>query len=97
MYAGDLADAIVSTIDRFEDAPTIMNIGLGYDYSVNEYYQNVANAIGFEGSFSHNLAKPVGMKRKLLNISRQTSWGWSPKVGLAEGIRKTYNFFLENI
>lgn len=97
MYAGDLADAIVATIDRFEEAPTTMNIGLGYDYSVNEYYQNIANVIGFQGSFSHNLAKPVGMKRKLLNISRQTNWGWSPKVGLAEGIRKTYTFFLENI
>ena len=97
MYAGDLADAIVDTIDRFETAPAIMNIGLGYDYSVNEYYQNVANVIGFEGGFSHDLAQPVGMKRKLLNISRQTNWGWSPKVGLAEGIRKTYTFFLENI
>ena len=96
MYAGDLADAIVATIDRFEEAPTTMNIGLGYDYSVNEYYQNIANVIGFQGSFSHNLAKPVGMKRKLLNISRQANWGWSPKVGLAEGISKTYNFFLEN-
>ena len=74
-----------------------MNIGLGRDYSVNEYYKNVADVIGFEGFFSHNLSKPVGMKRKLLDISRQTSWGWSPKVGLAEGIRKTYTFFLENI
>lgn len=97
MYASDFADAIISAIDRFDTAPALMNIGLGRDYSVNEYYKNVAEAIGFEGNFTHNLAKPVGMKRKLLNISRQTNWGWSPKVGLTEGIRKTYAFFLENI
>ena len=97
MYAGDFADAIMTMIDHFDTAPAIMNIGLGRDYSVNEYYGNVADIIGFEGNFCHNLAKPVGMKRKLLNISRQINWGWSPKVGLEEGVRKSYAFFLENI
>ena len=97
MYAGDFANAIMTMIDHFDTAPAIMNIGLGRDYSVNEYYGNVADIIGFEGNFCHNLAKPVGMKRKLLNISRQINWGWSPKVGLEEGVRKSYAFFLENI
>ncbi|MBM3939020.1 MAG: NAD-dependent epimerase/dehydratase family protein [Sphingomonadales bacterium] len=97
MYAGDLADAIVSLINGFDLAPSLMNIGLGYDYSVNDYYRAVADVMGFKGSFFHNLERPIGMQRKLLNVKLQSDWGWSPKVSLHEGIQKTYDFFLENL
>ena len=97
MYAGDLADAIINLINSFHEAPDLMNVGLGYDYTVNEYYQAAADVMGFKGTFRHDLDKPVGMQRKLLNIDRQNSWGWSPKVSLQEGIKKTYAFFLENL
>ena len=97
MYAGDLADAIVRLMERFYDAPDLLNIGLGYDYSVNEYYQAAADVMGFTGGFRHDLDKPVCMQRKLLNVCRQNSWGWSPKVSLQDGIKKTYAFFLENL
>lgn len=97
MYAGDLADAIVTMVHQFDTAPSVMNIGLGYDYSVNEYYKAVADIIGYTGEFRHNLAKPVGMQRKLLNINRQVIWGWKPKVSISEGIQKTYTFFLKNL
>jgi len=97
MYAGDLADAIVTLIERFDEAPDLINIGLGDDYSVNEYYSAVADVIGFEGNFLHDREKPVGMRRKLLNVDRQNHLGWSPKVSLHEGIQKTYAFFLENL
>ena len=80
MYAGDLADAIVSLLDRFDEAPSLMNIGLGYDYSVNDYYRAVADVMEFKGTFYHNLEKPVGMQRKLLNVNRQNDWSWSPRV-----------------
>jgi GDP-L-fucose synthase len=72
-----------------------MNVGLGHDHTINNYYQAVADVIGFEGSFIHNLDKPVGMSRKLVNIDRQTSWGWSPKHDLTLGIQKTYEFYLK--
>ena len=73
-----------------------MNIGLGYDFSVNEYYKTVADVIGFKGGFYHDHNKPVGMKRKLLSISRQQEWGWNPQTTLIQGIQNTYAFFLEN-
>ena len=76
MYAGDLADAIINLINSFHEAPDLMNVGLGYDYTVNEYYQAAADVMGFKGTFRHDLDKPVGMQRKLLNIDRQNSWGW---------------------
>ncbi len=95
MYAGDFADAIIRAVHQFDSLPSYMNVGLGHDYTINNYYQAVADVIGFEGSFIHNLDKPVGMTRKLVNIDRQTSWGWSPKHDLTLGIQKTYEFYLK--
>ena len=95
MYAGDLADALVRSIMEFNSLPMIMNIGLGYDYTINEYYQIVADVIGYKGKFFHNLSKPVGMFRKLVSIERQKSWGWSASYSLQDGITETYKYFLK--
>ena len=94
MYAGDLADGIAYVIDNFDKVPVLMNIGLGYDYTVDEYYNAVAQVIGWSGKFNHDLTKPAGMKQKLVDISRQTNIGWKPNTTLKEGIRKTYEYFL---
>ena len=95
MYAGDLADAIIRGIADFDTMPDMMNVGLGHDYSINEYYQAVADVIGFDGDFTHDLTKPVGMARKLVDIQRQSEWGWRARHDLHNGIAKTYAFFLE--
>ena len=94
MYAGDLADGIAYFINNFDNAPTLMNIGLGYDYTVDEYYRAVAKVIGWNGDFEHDLTKPAGMKQKLVDITRQTELGWKPKYTLEEGIKSTYSYFL---
>ena len=93
MYAGDLADVLVRAITHFDSLPNYMNIGLGHDHSVNDYYQIAAQVMGYNGSFTHDTSKPVGMARKLVNISRQLAWGWSSQNDLFEGISKTYNFY----
>ena len=95
MYAGDLADAVVNAINKFESLPTYMNVGLGHDFTINEYYQAVAGVMGYTGSFVHDLAKPVGMARKLVSVERQQEWGWSAKSNLRTGIEKTYEFYLK--
>jgi GDP-L-fucose synthase len=95
MYAGDLADAIVQALLRFDDLPVNMNIGLGRDHTVNEYYAAAADVIGWRGRFVHDLSKPVGMARKLVDISRQTAWGWQPAHDLRTGLERTYHFYLE--
>ena len=74
-----------------------MNVGLGYDYTVNEYYKTIAQIIGYEGDFSHDLTKPEGMTQKLLDISKQTQFGFQPKFSLEEGVKLTYEFYLEHI
>jgi GDP-L-fucose synthase len=93
MYAGDLADAVMEAMVRFESTPPLMNIGLGHDYTVLEYYQAVADVIGWRGEFTFNLAKPAGMRRKLVDVSRQKAWGWQPATSLADGLAATYDFF----
>lgn len=95
MYAGDLADAILRAIEHFDDLPDYMNIGLGHDTSVLEYYKTAAEVLGYQGSFTFDLSKPVGMNRKLVNIDKQLSWGWSAKHDLATGIAATYRFYLK--
>lgn len=95
MYAGDLADALVRAINEFDTLPALMNVGLGYDYTINEYYQAAADEMGYTGIFVHNLSKPVGMARKLVSTERQQLWGWQAKSTLREGIAKTYEYYLK--
>jgi GDP-L-fucose synthase len=97
MYAGDLADVLVRAIKDFESLPMMMNVGLGQDYSINEYYQATADVLGYRGVFIHDLTKPVGMARKLVNVERQQAWGWSAHHTLHSGIEKTYDFYLKDI
>ena len=95
MYAGDLADAIVHAVKEFGSLPNTMNVGLGYDFSINEYYQAAAEAMEYSGDFVHDLTKPVGMLRKLVCVERQKTWGWSAHTNLREGIKATYQFYLK--
>jgi len=97
MYAGDLADAVLKAIAGFDQTPYLMNIGLGFDYSVNEYYEVVAKVVGWDGQFTHDLTKPVGMKQKLVSIERQKTWGWQATTTLEGGISKSYDFYLKSI
>jgi GDP-L-fucose synthase len=95
MYAGDLADALFFAVDDFETMPDLMNIGVGADYSVNDYYQIAAEVVGYTGEFAHDLGKPVGMMRKLTSIGLCEAWGWRAKTSLKDGLQKTYDYFLE--
>lgn len=95
MYAGDLADALVRAIRNFESLPAMINIGLGHDYTINEYYQTAAEVMGYTGAFVHDLNKPVGMARKLVSVERQQAWGWSARSDLRAGIERAYDFYLK--
>lgn len=97
MYAGDLADVLIRAVMEFDALPMMMNVGLGHDFSINEYYQATADVMGYRGEFIHDLTKPVGMARKLVNVERQQAWGWSAQHTLRSGIAKTYDFYLKGI
>lgn len=97
MYAGDLADMMVKAIENFESLPAYMNVGLGEDFTINQYYEVAADVVGFRGKFVHDLTKPVGMMRKLVNVDKQLSWGWKYQTSLKAGLEKTYEFYLEGL
>lgn len=95
MYSGDLADALVRAIREFDSLPPMMNIGLGHDHTINEYYQAAAEVLSYTGSFVHDLSKPVGMARKLVSVERQQVWGWSAESSLKAGIARSYEYYLK--
>ncbi|MBE6091668.1 MAG: GDP-L-fucose synthase [Selenomonas ruminantium] len=95
MYSGDLADCIAYSIDHFEKLPTYLNVGLGHDYTVDEYYEAIAKVVGYTGKFTHNTEKPEGMKRKLTDVTNLNAFGWQSKISLAEGLQKTFEFYLQ--
>jgi len=97
MNAADLAEFIYFVMDRLERIPQNLNVGLGHDYSIAEYYRAVASVVGFEGSFEYDLNKPVGMRQKLLDVSQLESLGWSYKINLMDGVNEAYDFYRENL
>lgn len=95
MYAPDLADAVLRAANDITTCPEVTNIGLGHDFTINEYYKEVADVIGWTGKFTHDLKRPVGMKQKLCDTSRAIEWGWRAPTSLRTGIEKTYEFYCE--
>lgn len=95
MYAGDLADCMWRAVEQYESMPSMMNVGLGGDLSVNDYYRVAADVVGYAGDFTHDLTKPTGMNRKLVSVDKLSLWGWRATVLIEEGLTMTYQYYLE--
>ena len=93
MYAKDLANFIMFAIDNYHLLPMIMNVGVGKDYTINQYYETISTIIGYEGSFLYDKNKPVGMKQKLVDITLQNELNWHPSYSLEEGIHETIDYY----
>ena len=96
MYIKDLTNFISFYLRNYNKMPPIINVGLENDFSVKEYYQIIGNLMGFKGRFFHNLDKPVGMKRKKIDITKLKNLGWEAGHTLEEGLQKTIKYFYEN-
>ncbi len=96
IYVDDLADAAVFLMANY-DSEEIVNVGVGEDVSIAELATLIKETVGFQGELKFDPSKPDGTPRKLLNISRLKSLGWSPKTTLAEGIKSTYAWFLAHL
>lgn len=97
MDAADLADAVLRHVEQGDSAPELMNIGLGHDHTINEYYATIAAVVGWQGEFVHDLNRPVGMRQKLVDTRRQAAWGWAPRISLRDGIARCYEYFLDKV
>lgn len=96
MYAEDLADFICWSLENYNSLESYTNIGVGRDWSILEYYIEIAKVVDYNGPFEYDLDKPIGMRRKLCSIEKQKKLGWMPRHSLQEGLKKTYEFYLEN-
>lgn len=97
MYVEDLADFTYFAIMNFDKMPQNINVGLGIDYTINEYYEMIASVIGYKGKFMHDMSKPVGMKQKLIDDTKLQEFNWKHKTSLKNGIKKTYEYYLEKV
>ena len=71
-------------------------MGTGEEYSIRELTEIVKEVVGFKGEIKNDLSKPDGTPRKLLDVSRLEATGWKYKTSLKEGIKKVYNWYVEN-
>lgn len=97
MFAKDFTQGLCEAIVNFERLPNIINFGLGYDYSVLEYYKVVAEVIGWQGKFDFDLTKPSGMRQKLCDVTKQKNFGWNPSTELQDGVRESYKYYLHEV
>lgn len=89
LHVDDLADACYFLMERY-DEPGFVNIGVGEDLPILELAQLIRRIVGFNGEIRHDLSKPDGTPRKLMDVSKLTALGWKARIGLEDGIRQVY-------
>ncbi len=95
LHVDDLADAVVFLMNRYDAAEPI-NCGASFDITVKDLAERIARVAGFEGGLVFDRTKPDGNPRKLMDSRRIAALGWTPRIGLDEGIAQTYRWFAEN-
>lgn len=104
MHVDDLASACVYIMNLDKDIydnftqPMLshVNVGTGKDCTIKELAETIAKVVGFDGEICFDTSKPDGTPQKLLDISRISALGWSAKISMEEGLKHTYQWFLEN-
>lgn len=95
LYVDDLADACLFLMNNYSGDETV-NVGTGKELSIKELTELVAKVVGYEGEIQWDSTKPDGTPRKLLDVSKLENLGWKYTVELEEGIKLSYQDFLEN-
>lgn len=95
LHVDDLADACLFLMENYNDEGWL-NVGSGRDYTIAELAHIIARVVGFKGSLRFDVSKPDGTPRKLLDITRLSSLGWSPRIELEMGIESTYRWYSEH-
>jgi len=104
LYVDDMAAASIFVLDLDEalyqanTKPMLshINVGTGVDVTIRELAETMKRVVGFEGTLTFDAGKPDGAPRKLIDVSRLGAMGWKYSVELEEGLRRTYDWFLES-
>ena len=105
LYVDDMASASIHVLELDNDIylkntePMLshINVGSGVDCTIAELAQAVKEVVGFTGDLRFDASKPDGTLRKLMDVSRLNRLGWSSTISLNEGLKLTYQWYLENI
>jgi GDP-L-fucose synthase len=89
LHVDDLAEACLFLMEHYHE-PGLVNIGTGEDIPIGELAQLIARIVGYEGALEHDLSKPDGTPRKLMNVSKLHQLGWRHRIDLETGIRSVY-------
>lgn len=95
LFSDDLAEACLFLMQNYK-GNDFFNIGTGSDLSIRELVEVIQEVVGYQCEIQFDTSKPDGMPQKVLDISRMTEAGWKYKTELREGIRRTYQWFLQS-
>jgi GDP-L-fucose synthase len=95
LHVDDMADACLHIMER-EDAPDLVNVGVGEDVTIAEVAGIVRDVVGYAGEIEFDRSKPDGTPRKLLDVTVLAGLGWRSRIGLREGLAATYAWYLEH-
>ncbi|WP_420434356.1 GDP-L-fucose synthase [Hyphobacterium sp.] len=95
LHVDDCADALVHLMKDYS-APEHVNVGSGEDIPIADLARMIMEVVGFSGDLTKDSSKPDGTPRKLMSADRIHALGWSPRIGLREGLERTYRYFLEH-
>ena len=95
LHSDDLASACLFLMEHY-DSPEIINIGWGQDCTIRELAEMIAETVGFTGTLKWDDSRPDGTPRKVLDNRKLSDLGWEPKISLQEGLKLTYQWYLEN-
>jgi GDP-L-fucose synthase len=96
-YAPDLAAWLIGQVGALEAWPATLNLGVGIDHSIREYYEAAATAAGFTGTFDYDTSKPSGVMQRLLDSSRARALGWNPTTSLDDGYAACHSAYLDTL
>jgi GDP-L-fucose synthase len=96
LHVDDCADALVRLAEHYSDEQFI-NIGTGRDITILDLLDLIKQVVGYEGATTHDRSKPDGAPAKLMDSSRMAALGWKPAIGLEDGLRQTYAWYLANV
>jgi GDP-L-fucose synthase len=96
LYVDDVADAVFFALNH-EMEHDLFNVGTGRDITINDLALLVQDIVGHEGKINWDTSKPDGTTRKLMDVSRMKQAGWTYNIELKDGIKSTYQWFLENL
>lgn len=92
LHVDDLAEACFRCMVSY-DSSDIINIGTGEDLTIKELTELISIIVGYMGEIKWDNSKPNGTPRKVLNVDKIKSLGWSPKIGIRQGIYETYEWY----